>query len=267
MILLKSRPIRAIASLVGMVLFAEGILGQKPDCYTISISHGEQGCQIVRFPGPWITDAQAHVQGLDDEEEWLYEHEKDAVFHRTPEMGPGRIIVSVEAPGDRKSPKWFLVDLDGLPIVRPVAAAQWNAAASVRIEWKLWAALSGQGMILTPVGNPDHPAAIKMASVISRLSPDGKWAVVFRWHGVVQKSGKGLPTGDLMPGTVPVMSQYSVEVINTLTERPVFLAKGHFHGINTAHLDSSFAWLTDRIFWMPLDDDIRDVLVCDATRF
>jgi hypothetical protein len=224
-------------------------------------------CQLIHFPEQWITEELPKFNNRHDVAlyKWLYQ--EDAVFRRNPDMGPGQVLVSVEALGSRKSLLKFLLDIDASPVIRQVGGQVWSSAAQDNIEHDLWTKLADQELKLEVIGNPAHPSATKMEETQSAISPSDEWAAVFRWHGVLRSGEKGVPSKQLAPAAVPLVNDYSIEIVNARAEQKIVVARGRFRGVSTTHLSSSLGWVTDRIFWMPLDNDIRNVLICDAMRF
>jgi hypothetical protein len=232
--------------------------------YTISFTEGKEHCQIVHFPEPWITEPLPRIDDPEMAEVLKALYVEDAAFRRRPEMGPGEVFVSVEALEDRKSPHKFLLSLDPSPSIQKIGDDQWNSATSTRIERSQWDKLQQPGM--TMVAEPGR-SSVSMSELFSAGSLDGQWAAIFRWHGQLRRGETGVPSKRLFPGVRPPLTEFSVEIANTATERKVVVLSGQFTGVGTMHLSDSLGWITNRIFWMPLDNDTRDVLVCDSARF
>ena len=194
-------------------------------------------------------------------------YQEDAVFRQTPDMGPGQVLVSVQSLGTRKSLLKYMVDLDASPVIREIGGAVWSSADQVNIERDQWRRLANQGLTIEASEDPASSTPTQMAETTSAMSPSYDWAAVFRWHGSLRRGEKGVPSKRLAPSVVPFVNDYSVELVNARTEEKVVAASGRFRGVSTTHLSWSLGWVTGRIFWMPLDDGIRDALICDAGRF
>jgi hypothetical protein len=245
-------------------LLSNSVVGQVPIPYTISFTQGQAACQIVHFPEPWITEP---LPRMDDPTmaallKALYVEEP--VFRRAPDSGPGEVFVSVEALEDRKSPHKFLLSLDPSPSIQKIREDQWNSAAPARIAWAQWDKLQNPGLRMVTEASR---LAASMTEVFSAVSPDAAWAAVFRWHGQVGLGEKGVPSKQLFPAAGPAKTEFSVEIADAATEHKVVILSGQFTGVSTMDLKNSLGWVTNRIFWMPLDNDTRDVLVCDSARF
>ncbi len=232
--------------------------------YTISFTEGKERCQIVHFPEPWITEPLPRMDDPEMAEVFKALYVEDAVFRRRPEMGLGEVFVSVEALEDRKSPHKFLLNLDPSPSIQKIGDDQWNSAALTRIAWAQWDKLQNPGLRM--VTEADRSAA-SMTEIFSAVSPDAAWAAVFRWHGQIGRGEKGVPSKQLFPAAGPTLTEFSVEIADAATEHKVVVLSGQFTGVSTMDLKNSLGWITNRIFWMPLDNDTRDVLVCDSARF
>jgi hypothetical protein len=190
-------------------------------------------------------------------------YSEDAVFRRNSTMGADEIMVSVEALEDRKSPHKFLLGLDPSITIKKISEEDWNRGELSPIERESWRTPANQGLSIEPLGD----SAAAMTEVSTTQSSDRKWAAMFRWRGRLGRNEKGVPSKRVAPYIGPIVNEYSVEIADSATERRVVVANGRFNGVSTMYVTDSYGWITDRVFWMPLDNNIRNVLVCDSSRF
>jgi len=252
--------------LVSAMLLAKGLAQVAPP-FRLSFVQGQEVCQVVHFPERWITEQPPRMNSPRDAVlyKWLYQ--EDAVFRRTDDMGPGQVLISVESLDGHKSLLKFLLDMDASPVIREIGGKVWSSGDPVNIQRDLWTKLADQGLTLAPIGNAAHPKATKMEGTQSAVSPTHDWAAVFRWHGVLRSGQAGVPSKQLAPVAIPSHNDFSIEIVAARTEQKIVAARGRFRGVSTTHVSSSLGWITDRIFWMPLDNDLRNALICDAMSF
>jgi hypothetical protein len=77
-------------------------------------------------------------------------YSEDAVFRRTPDMGPDSVLVSVQVGEDRKSPHKYLLNLDASPAIQAASDDEWSSARPTRIGRLMWQKVPGQGLTLVP---------------------------------------------------------------------------------------------------------------------
>jgi hypothetical protein len=162
------------------------------------------------------------------------------------------------------SPSKYAVDLRTGKI-RKASEEEWQSAEQYRSvrDWKALPGITTQpNERLNYRGKEFRKRGAKWpdgTEEASRLSGDGNKLAVYSWDGV------DYPGGDLASlDRARIKGNYYVDVYDTASGLVLFSLDGRFRGIAPWKLFRGSAWITDRIYVLPLDGNrMNRFVLCD----
>jgi hypothetical protein len=225
-------------------------------------------CHVLRFPQGWQMPLFARGKYGDQELIPRFElGDSDYEFRIPGVLGTRFLVRSVE---DYGFVKYYTTNLYAVYLFDPTAVPQpadeeeWNSATVVPLRYKgpadaLAKYIQSRGIHLTPGG--DHGG-------VDRLSPDRAVLVLQSWSGTLGRDG-----GSDLPGDFSISLPFNrahgklfFDVYDADTGKKLVTITTSFVNIFPENIFEKTGWVTERYFFVLLDEKREKCLVCDFGR-
>jgi len=215
-------------------------------------------CHIVRFPG-WKAP-----QSIDGSSFPKFDYAGDYEF-RVPGLLNTTFLVRGFPASQRRyyTANLYKVDLsDPKAVARPASEEEWDAAAVVPLRYKGPANVLGK--FIDSLGFHFQPSGREEGEV--RVSPDRALLVLQSWSGKLGSGGNNDLPGGISFQLGRSHGKLFFDVYNTDTGKKLITVVARFHNNLPEAAFEKTGWVTERYFFLPLDDKRERCLVCEFGR-